>query len=381
MKKIITIFVLFFISMNCLYGQVNWGTYEFNYNSCQNPNDSVTIQPDYGTFSKFKRQNLKCDNGSNNTWTSDGWSTGSTQDTSQYTYFSLTLDTLNTFHDTTIELSFTIEIKNHGPTSACLMYRYGSDAFQIVGSELTPTTTLTSYTRTILAPPDANQTYLEVRFYGWGAVSSKAGMSIDIVSVEGESPLPVELTSFTSTVNDRDVKLNWSTACELNNAGFEIQRRTVNDGAEWIKIGFVEGNGTTNELNNYSFEDKKLSTGKYNYRLKQIDYNNSATLYDLSSDVEIGTPKKFELLQNYPNPFNPITNIDYNLPFSGNLTLKIYDISGREINTLVNKTQEAGYYTVQFNASNFASGTYFYRISADNGLEDFVMTKRMLLIK
>ena len=195
------------------------------------------------------------------------------------------------------------------------------------------------------------------------------------------APLPVELTSFTSTVNDRDVELNWSTACELNNAGFDIERRTVNDGVEWVKIGFVQGNGTTNEPKNYSFEDKKLSTGKYNYRLKQLDYNNKTTLFDLSNAIEIGKPKKFELSQNYPNPFNPITKIDYNLPFNGNVTLNIYDISGREITTLVNNTQEAGFYTVQFNANNFASGTYFYRISANNGQENFVMTKRMLFIK
>ena len=367
--------------MNCLYGQVNWATYEFNYNTCQSPNDSVTTQPEYCTFSKFQRQILQCDNGANNTFTSDGWSTDPTQDTSQYNYFSLTLDTLHTFYDTAIVLTFYISIKNHGPTSACIMYRFGTDAFQQVGSELTPTTTLTPSERTIPAPPDTNQTYLEIRFYGWNAISDKASLSIDVVSIVGDAPLPVELTSFSSTVKDRYVRLNWSTACELNNAGFEIERRTVNDGAEWVKIGFVQGNGTTNEPKHYSFEDKKLSTGKYNYRLKQLDYNNSAILYDLSNAVEIGIPKKFELSQNYPNPFNPITKIDYNLPFNGNVSLKIYDISGREIATLVNNTQEAGFYTTQFNAHNFASGIYFYRISADNGNENFVMTKRMLLIK
>ena len=199
--------------------------------------------------------------------------------------------------------------------------------------------------------------------------------------VLSDAPLPVELTSFTFAVKDRDVKLNWSTACELNNAGFEIERKPAGDGAMWTKIGFVQGNGTTNEPKNYSFEDKKLSTGKYNYRLKQLDYNNKATLFDLNNEVGIGTPKKFKLSQNYPNPFNPITKIDYNLPFNGNVTLKIYDISGRKITTLVNKTQEAGYYTIQFNADNFASGTYFYRISAKNGQENFVKTKRMILVK
>jgi len=181
-----------------------------------------------------------------------------------------------------------------------------------------------------------------------------------------EDPQPVELFSFTASVSKNDVTLKWTTAWEINNAGFEIERKSVGDGLQWTKMGFVKGNGTTNEPKNYTFEDKKLSSGKYNYRLKQIDYNKAATIYDLSSTI---------------NPFNPITKIDYNLPYNGNVTLKIYDISGREITTLVNKTQEAGFYTIQFNANNFASGTYFYRISATNGQENFVMTKRMLLIK
>ena len=200
------------------------------------------------------------------------------------------------------------------------------------------------------------------------------------IRLEYESPNPVELTSFTSTVKDRNVTLNWSTAVELNNAGFEIERKSVND-AQWTNIGFVEGNGTTSEPKNYTFTDAKLETGKYNYRLKQIDYNQASTVYDLNNAIEIGIPKKPELSQNYPNPFNPVTNIDYNLTYSGNVSLKIYDITGREIVTLLNKTQTAGYYTVQFDASNFASGTYFYTITTDDGVNNFVMTKRMILVK
>ena len=195
-----------------------------------------------------------------------------------------------------------------------------------------------------------------------------------------DHPNPVELTSFTSSIKDRNVTLNWSTTVELNNAGFEVERKSVND-AQWTRIGFVEGNGTTNEPMKYTFTDVKLETGKYNYRLKQIDYNNSSTVYDLNNAIEIGIPKKPELSQNYPNPFNPVTKIDYNLPYNGNVSLKIYDITGREIVTLVNETQTAGYYTVQFDASNFASGTYFYTITTDDGVNNYVMTKRMILIK
>ena len=195
------------------------------------------------------------------------------------------------------------------------------------------------------------------------------------------SPLPVELTSFTSSVRDRDVQLRWSTALEINNAGFNVERKAVGDGAMWSKIGFVQGNGTTNEPKNYSFEDKKLNTGKYDYRLKQIDYNNKETVFNLNNTVDVGIPKKSELSQNYPNPFNPVTKIDYNITYNSKVTLKIFDITGREISTLVNDTKEAGYYTVQFNASDFASGTYFYRLTTEGGKENFVITKRMIYIK
>ena len=199
--------------------------------------------------------------------------------------------------------------------------------------------------------------------------------------VLSDAPLPVELTSFTCTVNNRDVKLNWSTAGELNNAGFEVERKPAGDGAMWTKIGFVQGNGTTNEPKNYSFEDKKLNTGKYDYRLIQIDYNNQESVFNLNNAVEVGIPKKSDLSQNYPNPFNPITKIDYNITYNSKVTLKVFDITGREISTLVNETQEAGYYTVQFNASEYASGTYFYRLTTEGGKESFAITKRMILLK
>ena len=199
-----------------------------------------------------------------------------------------------------------------------------------------------------------------------------------------QGPLPVELTCFYSEINKRNVILRWRTAWEINNSGFEVQRRTVqNEGqnSDWVKIAFVRGYGTTNSEKDYILEDKNLITGKYKYRLIQIDYNNAATIYDLSSTINIGIPKKSELSQNYPNPFNPITKIDYNITYNSKVTLKVFDITGREISTLVNETQEAGYYTVQFNASEFASGTYFYRLTTESGQDNFVMTKRMILVK
>ena len=88
-------------------------------------------------------------------------------------------------------------------------------------------------------------------------------------------------------------------------------------------------------------------------------------------------PKEFKLEQNFPNPFNPSTTIQYQLPTESKVTLKVYDILGSEVITLVNEEQEAGYKEVKFNASNFASGMYVYRLTTGN----FVSTKKMMVLK
>ena len=190
-----------------------------------------------------------------------------------------------------------------------------------------------------------------------------------------ESALPVELSSFTSVVSGRDAILNWSTSEEINNSGFDIERSSV--AGEWTKVGFVAGNGTTNEAKNYSFTDRGLASGSYNYRLKQIDFNGNYTYYTLSSEVVIGLPEKFDLAQNYPNPFNPVTKINYALPKQGLVSMKVYDILGKEVATLVNEVKNAGNYSVEFNASHLSSGIYFYKISV-NGFSE---VKKMTLIK
>ena len=196
-----------------------------------------------------------------------------------------------------------------------------------------------------------------------------------------QGPLPVELTSFTANITVRDIQLNWTTATELNNSGFEILRSADNDNNNWLKIGFVTGSGTKTTPTNYTFNDSKLNTGNYKYKLKQIDYNGNYEFHNLNGELVIGTPNKFDVSQNYPNPFNPETKIDYNLPFESKVTIKVYDISGREVKTLANDTKQAGYYTVGFNGSDFASGMYFYRITAEGNGQKFVTMKKMLMIK
>ncbi|MFA7359510.1 MAG: T9SS type A sorting domain-containing protein [Candidatus Kapaibacterium sp.] len=195
-----------------------------------------------------------------------------------------------------------------------------------------------------------------------------------------DAPLPVSLSSFTSSINGRDVRLSWKTESETNNAGFEVERSEsgVN---QWVKAGYVSGKGTISTTTSYAFEDKKLNSGKYNYRLKQIDNNGNFEYHALSNVVEVGLPTKYELSQNYPNPFNPVTKIDFSLPFDSKVSIKLYDITGREVKTLVNEARTAGYYTVQFNASDLSSGTYFYRIMTKSSGADYIMTKKMMLIK
>lgn len=209
---------------------------------------------------------------------------------------------------------------------------------------------------------------------------------------QNEAALPVELTTFTVSATNDAATLTWKTATEVNNYGFEIERRA--DGGlhlaggvhlAWGTIGFVEGNGTTNAPKEYSFSDKNLSAGKYSYRLKQIDRDGK---FEYSQHVEVSvTPKVFALEQNYPNPFNPSTQIRFAVPVSGFVSLKVFDILGKEMALLVNEVKEAGEYKAEFTARNtpsgmsakggYASGIYFYTLRAGN----FFETKKMLMIK
>ena len=191
--------------------------------------------------------------------------------------------------------------------------------------------------------------------------------------------IPVELISFTATSNVNEVILNWSTVTEINNLGFEverIQKSNIKIQNEWEKIGFVPGFGTTTEPKIYSYSDSKVLTGKYTYRLKQIDFDGSFE-YSKEVEVEVYVPFKFLLEQNFPNPFNPSTKIKYSVPQTSQVQIKVFDLLGKEIETLVNEEKPAGTYEIEFNAANLPSGVYFYQLKADNYIE----TKKMILIK
>ena len=186
---------------------------------------------------------------------------------------------------------------------------------------------------------------------------------------------PVELTTFTATLNRTKVNLNWQTATELNNQGFEIQRKFEN--SDWITIGFRTGKGTTTEPTSYFYEDdiSEISLTKILYRLKQIDFDGTDSYSD---EVEVVTqPLDYALYQNYPNPLNPVTIIKYEVPQISNVKIEVFDVLGRVVKVLVDEQKTAGRYEIKFDASSLASGIYYYRIKAN----EFVQTKKMMLIK
>lgn len=177
--------------------------------------------------------------------------------------------------------------------------------------------------------------------------------------------IPVELISFTAAVSGNQVLLNWSTGTETNNKGFAIQKNVNNN---WIEIGFVNGKGTSTELQKYSFVDNPVQNGKMQYRIKQIDFDGSYS-YSNVVEVEVAIPLEFALYQNYPNPFNPSTVIKYSIPVEGLVKLEVFNINGELVKTLVNESQVAGAHQVIFDASGLASGVYTYKLTSGNNVK------------
>jgi autotransporter-associated beta strand protein len=202
------------------------------------------------------------------------------------------------------------------------------------------------------------------------------------------SPLPVELTSFTATTTDAGVELNWQTITEVNNYGFEVERASTslgNQELEWETLGFVEGSGNSNSPKSYSFVDANAPTGELSYRLKQIDTDGSYEYFSTTASVSNGVtsvnenilPTEYSLNQNFPNPFNPSTQISFALPENGQVDLRVFNSLGQEVAVLANNIYAAGNHIVNFDASNLTTGLYYYRLVSN----EFVSTKKMLMIK
>ncbi|MFH1196119.1 MAG: T9SS type A sorting domain-containing protein [bacterium] len=298
---------------------------------------------------------------------------------SSLTYYSSELD-INTTYLIVISYSFLTGSDN----DICRLWVNPS----LAGIEPIPDVSITS-------GADASGT---LSIFGFKQKALSGDMNVDglrLATSWSQAPLPVELSSFSAKNVDNKIQLNWQTATEVDNYGFDVERRiplnpppskkcrtglVKGDAAsaegDWETIGFVEGHGTSNSPKEYSFTDN-LNLNPIQYRLKQIDMDGS---YTYSNIVEVAcnpSLSTFELQQNYPNPFNPTTVISYQLSVISPVQLKIYDVLGNEVGTLVDEVKEPGVYQAEFDASNLPSGVYFYKLVAG----DFVQTKKMMLVR
>ena len=267
---------------------------------------------------------------------------------------------------------------NNGTNWVSLTGQYtnpGTGSFQPNGEPLYDGTQSTWVHETIDISNYADQ-QISLRFYfrSDGSIQQD-GWYVDNVQISVYSGvIPVELVSFTSSVINNTINLNWITATELNNSGFDIEKSV--DNLNYNKIGFVSGNGTSTEVHTYSFIDQNPVLGKSFYRISQIDFDGTSE-YSNIVEVVFGAVSEFALDQNYPNPFNPSTIIKYSIKENSYVELKVFDLLGSDIATLVNEEKSPGNYDVSFDASALSSGVYLYTIKAGN----FVQTRKMLLMK
>jgi len=321
-------------------------------------------------------------------------------------------------HASTVDLSWTNPISGTQLPSGYLIIGYNKDDYfiPIDGETYSDDTdfsdgiikynitySVSTTTETFNHPDAAANYYFRIYSYFGSSTSRNYKISGTISSASGIVLLPVELTSFTGSVENKVLNLKWQTATEVNNYGFEIQKTSPHpspyqgegvqidrDGRGWVTVGFVKGNGNSYSPKVYSFVDKTVSSGKYFYRLKQID-NDGQYTYSKEVEVDLGTPTAFALEQNYPNPFNPTTSMQYSVSSLPNrtvgkqfVTIKVFDMLGREVALLVNGEKEPGTYTTEFATTGLASGTYIYRMQVyptEGGASEFVQTKKMVILK
>jgi len=208
--------------------------------------------------------------------------------------------------------------------------------------------------------------------YGFGKLDIYA-------TINTSGSLPVELSSFSASITGTKVNLSWMTETEVNNYGFEIERKSgsrLSEAGYFEKIGFVSGNGNSNSPKYYSFEDRNLTLGIYSYRLRQIDTDGQFE-YSKVIEVALDVPMKYELTQNYPNPFNPVTTIQFSIPQAGEVKLTVFNILGEQVAELVNERKEAGVHTINFDAIELNSGIYIYKLTTGK----FSDVKKLMVIK
>lgn len=191
--------------------------------------------------------------------------------------------------------------------------------------------------------------------------------------------LPVEMSSFDAIGMDGAVRVDWATATEQNTSHFVLERST--DLSNWGLLTQIPAAGESSSERHYSFTDENVTVGtQYSYRLTTVDLDGAVSVHNeiaSATPTNGATVSEFALAQNYPNPFNPETNISYSLAEASDVTLTVFTVTGEEVATLVNGTQNAGSYNINFNASSLPTGVYFYRLTAGS----FTATHKMLLLK
>ena len=270
--------------------------------------------------------------------------------------------------NTMYNLGLTIDIKNPGSTSSdhASFWYYNFGAILLIEDG----TDFNAYYHTV---NDLIQ-YFNLPYFL--KMSKSAIGTVATLAVISEI-VPVELLAFTASINNSKIQLLWSTASELNNLGFEIQR-SVDNPDNFVTVGFVEGKGNSTEINHYTFTDNPKLNGvnQLYFRLRQVDFDGSFSLSNVVN-VTYDVPTAYVLNQNFPNPFNPSTRINYFVPRESFVSIKVYDFLGREVKTLVNDIRPTGSYEILFDASELTSGTYFYNMTADN----YSNTKKMIILK
>ncbi len=265
-----------------------------------------------------------------------------------------------------------------GNTDLRVAYSTDSRATWTMASQTTAHTTNFTAPPTFISP-DALTTAIPLSAGG-------SSIFVALANVAGgtNNPLPVELTGFSARIMESSVELKWSTATEINNARFEIERSLAEGKKEWSRLGFVNGYGTSNAPKVYSFTDENvLLNGKFLYRLKQIDITGQFVYSkEITIDVK-STPKAFELAQNYPNPFNPTTSIKISVPVESLVKITVYNAIGKEVGIIADRMMSAGYQIINWNAAGAVSGLYYYTLDAKSldGTAYYKTTKKMLLLK
>ncbi len=223
-------------------------------------------------------------------------------------------------------------------------------------------------------------------YFSWNGTTEQAFVTTTVTDADGNTSalsssvsLPVELSSFNALVMKNNVvRLLWSTASETNNFGFYIER-CIDDGT-LKEIGFVKGNGTTQSVNYYSFDDSAPEPGKLTYKLHQIDFDGTA---NSSKAVEVNlTSMRSSLLPAYPNPFNSSTVIKFNLQKADHVKIRILNIRGEQVRELVNNQLKAGEHTLHWRGMNdsgmpLPSGLYFIQLVS----KQMMLEERVILIK